>query len=55
MSFISNEKAMKISQASVEMEGFHVSQQHIEWCELLLNGKISMQEYIELVKQAAGV
>jgi len=50
-----NEKAIRNSIASVEMEGFTVKAESILWCEQLLNGEMTMADYIELVKQAEGV
>ena len=50
-----NEKAIENAVASVEMEGFTVKTECILWCEQLLNGEMSMSDYIELVKQAEGV
>ncbi len=50
-----NEKAIENAVASVEMEGFTVKTECILWCEQLLNGEMSMSDYIELVKQAEGI
>lgn len=52
---ISVEQSIKNASASVEMEGFHIDQQSKEWCKKLLNKEITMSEYIELVKEKAGV
>lgn len=41
--------------ASVEMEGFCINEQSKNWCKQLLQNKITMNEYIELVKKKAGV
>lgn len=41
--------------ASVEMEGFRINEQSKNWCKQLLQNKITMKEYIELVKKKAGV
>lgn len=55
MAFVTNEKAIKNSIASVEMEGFSVSAECVAWCDKLLNNEITMEQYIEFVKQYAGV
>lgn len=52
---MSIDKAIENSAASVEMEGFRIDEQCIDWCRKLLNGELSMEEYIVLVKQRAGV
>lgn len=48
-------KAINNAAASVEMEGYHIDEQSIAWCKQLINKKISMSEYISLVKQKARV
>ena len=52
---ISIEQSIKNASASVEMEGFHIDQQSKEWCKKLLNKEITISQYIELVKEKAGV
>jgi hypothetical protein len=52
---MSIDKAIEISAASVEMEGYHIDERCKDWCRQLLQGKITMEEYIVLVKQQAGV
>ncbi len=52
---MSIDKAVANAVASIEMEGFSVDEQSKEWCKKLLNNEISMEQYISLVKQAAGV
>lgn len=52
---MSIDKAINNAIASVEMEGFSVDEQSKEWCRKLLNNEISMEQYISLVKQSAGV
>jgi hypothetical protein len=52
---MSIDKAIENSAASVEMEGFRIDEQCKDWCRKLLNGELSMEEYIVLVKQRAGV
>ena len=41
--------------ASVEMEGYRIDEQCKDWCRKLLQGELTMEEYIVLVKQSAGV
>ncbi len=52
---MSIEKAIANATASIEMEGFQINEQCKEWCKMLLNKEISMEQYISLVKQSAGV
>ena len=52
---VSIEKAIKIAAASVEMEGFKIDEKSREWCQLFLQGKISMEQYILLTKNKIGV
>ena len=52
---MSIDKAIENSAASVEMGGFRIDEQCKDWCRKLLNGELSMEEYIVLVKQRAGV
>ena len=40
---------------SLEMEGFTIDEQAKAWCRKLLKKEITMEEYISLVKQKAGV
>ncbi len=49
------EKAISNALASVEMEGFIVSAEYIDWCKKLLDKEITMAQYIELVKTSEGV
>ena len=44
------ERAMDIAAASLEMEGLHVDERCREWCKKVINGEITMEEYIELVE-----
>ena len=53
--YMSIEKAIANATASIEMEGFQINEQCKEWCRSLLQGEITMEEYIVLVKQRAGV
>lgn len=52
---MSVDKAIDNAVASVEMEGFYINEQCKDWCRMLLNNEISMEQYISLVKQSAGV
>lgn len=52
---MSIDKAIENSAASVEMEGYKIDKQCKEWCRKLLLGELTMEEYILLVKQNAGV
>lgn len=49
------DKIIANAAASVEMEGFHIDEQAKEWCRQLLNKKITKEEYINLLKEKAGV
>ena len=49
------EQAIANAAASVEMEGYHIDEQSREWCRKLLRGELSMEQYILLVKEKAGV
>lgn len=55
MSEFGIEKAIKNASASVEMEGFSVDEQSKIWCRKLLLNEITMEQYISLVKEKAGV
>ena len=52
---MSIDKAIKNAAGSVEMEGYHIDDQTKEWVRLLLEEKITMDEYIALVMNQAGV
>lgn len=43
------EKSIHVAAASLEMEGFKVDADCVELCRLMLEGKISMKEYIKRV------
>ena len=43
------EKSIHAAAVSLEMEGFEVDAQCVELCRLLLEGKLSMDEYLERV------
>ena len=43
------EKSIHAAVASLEMEGFKVDAGCVELCRLMLEGKISMEEYIKRV------
>lgn len=52
---MSIDKAIENSAASVKMEGYQIDEQCKDWCRKLLQGELTMEEYIVLVKQRAGV
>lgn len=52
---MSIDKAIENSAASVKMEGFEIDEQCKVWCRKMLQGEITMEEYIVLVKTRAGV
>lgn len=49
------EQSIKNASASLLMEGFVVDEQVKAWCKKLLSGQITIEEYISLVKEKAGV
>ncbi len=49
------EQSIKNASASLLMEGFIVDEQAKAWCKRLLSGQITIEEYISLVKEKAGV
>lgn len=49
------DKAIKNASASVEMEGFSIDEQSKILCKKLLLNEITIDDYILLVKQKAGV
>lgn len=54
MSEFEIEKAIRTATASLEMEGFSIDEQSKTWCRMLLRKEITMEQYINLVKQKAG-
>lgn len=48
---VSVDKAIENAIASVKMEGYTVDSECVQWCKQLLKNKISMEQYIALVKQ----
>jgi hypothetical protein len=52
---ITPEQALKNAAASVEMEGFHISEEAKELCKQVLNGQIDYAAYLAQVKRRAGV
>lgn len=52
---MSIDKAIKSAIASVQIEGYNVDNECVEWCKLLLENKLSMEQYISLIKQKSGV
>lgn len=55
MQKVSLDRLIDNAAASVEMEGFRIDEKSKNWCKQLLQNKITMKEYIELVKKKAGV
>ena len=49
------ERTIANAVASVEMEGFHVDEDCRNWCQMLLDGKITFQQYLENAKKKFGV
>lgn len=49
------EKSIKNISSSMEMEGLFIDERAKDWCRQLLQDNISMEDYIALVKQKAGV
>ena len=52
---MSVEKAIESAVVSVEMEGCQIDEQSRIWCKKLLEKEITFEQYIELIKQKAGV
>ena len=52
---MSVDKAMDNAAFSVEMEGYHIDAQSREWCRQLLSKEITMEQYIDLIQQKAGM
>ena len=52
---MSIDRAINNSAASVEMEGFLIDEQCKDWCRKLLQGELTMEEYIDLVKEKSGI
>lgn len=55
MSEFEIEKAIRTATASLEMEGFTIDEQNKDLCRMLLRKEITMEQYIELLKQKVGV
>ena len=55
MKKVSIDKAIANSAASLAMEGYHIDEQCRDWCRQLLQGKLTIEEYIALVKESAGI
>ncbi len=49
------DKAIKNASASIEMEGLTVDEQSKIWCKMLLLNEITLEQYLTLVKEKAGV
>lgn len=52
---MSTEKAIVNAVASVEIEGYQIDTECVQWCKKLLENEISMEQYISLIKQKIGV
>ena len=52
---MSIDKSIKNAIASIEMEGYKIDNECVQWCKKLLENEINMEQYITLVKQKAGV
>ncbi len=52
---MSIDKAIENAAASVKMEGYKLDSECVQWCKSLLENKISMEQYISLLKQKTGV
>ena len=50
---MSKEEALQTAVTFVEMEGFHIDEQSKEWCRMLYENRITMEEYIARVKEKA--
>ena len=49
------DKAVENAIASVEMEGYQIDDDCVQWCKQLLGKEITLEQYIALVKQKSGV
>lgn len=52
---MSIEKAIKNAAASVKIEGFQIDTNCIDMCKKLLRNEISLDQYINHVKQKSGI
>lgn len=50
-----NREAIENAAASVEMEGFKITEQDKQWCEKLQNKEITFDEYLAYALRQAGV
>ena len=41
--------------ASVEMEGYHIDAESRDWCRMVLEDKMTKDEYLRLLMKKAGV
>lgn len=55
MSEFDIEKAIRSATASLEMEGFTVDEETKDLCRKVLRKEITIEQYIDLVKQKVGV
>ncbi len=51
----SNREAIENAAASIEMEGFIITEQNKAWCEKLLNNEITFDEYLKYALKQVGV
>lgn len=49
------DKIIENAASSVEMEGYIIDEQSKIWCKQLIEKKITMSDYIRLIKEKAGV
>lgn len=55
MRIVSIDKAIENAVASVEMEGYQIDNECVQWCKKLLEKEINIDQYIALVKEKSGV
>lgn len=49
------DKLIENAIASVEMEGYQIDDDCIQWCKKLLGNEISLEQYIKLIKEKSGI
>lgn len=52
---MSIDRAINNAAASVEMEGYSIDEQCKNWCRQVLENKITMEQYIQLVLENADI
>lgn len=52
---MSIERALENAVASIEIEGFHVNEEYKEWCRQFMRDEITMEQYIQRLKESVGV